>query len=623
MSVIKIFPFDNTVNYTKVNTEVSSGAGRLILIPKPGETFNQAFAASAGFTFDAAKTEFVGGKVQQKDTRPSLDATFGANYSIDEDGNWGDGNLNVTLNNGATVSGGRLDLKGGAAKNIEIVATSMINPLKGFVLLKYTPDYTNNPTAEQIIFDYSDFSGFNGNRMFFKHDGASAWRITAFTDLGAVGINNAGFGTTFLTSGVTYELEINWDFTPGFEKVNFFLNGAQQGSTLSNVVSRSDNITNITYMQHGGPANADFSLDDLVYGTLPRHTAPYTAGYVVNDSIYLADTIDLPDFAYAGLGTIQSIETFATTEGGAPRYTFEGQYWSGAAWVASNGTYAQANDKTTAITNLPTLDMTGQSAISVQTVWQNQNTQASVDDLTLGYTGQEYPTEGTLLTNDGFVAKTVNSFLPVEIDPAGTSVKYIWEVNSINRYHDGTAWTNSNGSAAQANTLAEVLANLDTLLTINSAIKILVVLVSDQTATPEIDLITVSSDFGALAPTLPTQCQVYGFVVDSENQPIVGAVVSMTPNRAPDEYTEAANRIIGKTISKTTNSEGFFSADLIISDDFEVDGAQKMRYVLSIKIAGQDLPIFKNGITGETANSILFEVPNQPTLNITSKIGAV
>jgi len=93
------------------------------------------------------------------------------------------------------------------------------------------------------------------------------------------------------------------------------------------------------------------------------------------------------------------------------------------------------------------------------------------------------------------------------------------------------------------------------------------------------------------------------------------------PNRSDDEYKEAANRVIATTISKTTDANGFFSMNLIISDDFEVGGVQKMRYVLSIAIVGQALPIFKNGTLN--ANQILFEVPNLASVNITDQIGAV
>lgn len=617
MSIVTTFPFTNTANYTKVNTEVSGGAGRLALTDKPSQSFNQSFASSTGFSFDPAKSEFAAGVLRQKD-RTAANSTMAAKYTSTANLNWhkSGGSTTGTLNGAPTISGGKLVCTGTQgvyyARN-----TATIETLK----VKYTPNYTGAPPSNINIL--GNWNGTNNNDRFHLTHSPSGdnFRLILYNNAGSILISTVAVGgARNLVASTEYEIEAVIDSVAGTIRV--FLDGVLIGTNSPGAWTRGTAASR--YYVGASPAvydRAEASFDDFIHFSNAQHTAGYTPGYSVADTIYGADTIDLPNFSYTGLGEIQSLDNLTTTEGNSPRYTFEGQYWNGSAWVASDGSYAQANGKATAIANLPTLDMSGQTVVSLQVVWQDQNTQGSVDDLTLEYTGQFYPLEGTLLTNPAFVARDLSVFSATENKPANTEVRYAVEVNSVCMYWNGSAWAVSDCTSAEANLLADIQANIDTLLTVNSSVKLLVVLTTtDQEVTPEIDTLSVTYDFGALEPGAPTQCQVFGFLKDSEDQPIVGATVSAVPNRSDDEYKEAADRIIAKTISKTTDANGFFSMNLIISDDFEVGGAQAMRYVLSIAISGQTLPVFKNGGDNTT---ILFEVPNQASVNITDQIGAI
>lgn len=619
MSIVTSFPFDNTANYTKVSTEVSGGAGKLALIGKPSQVFNQDFANDSGFTYDSNQVEFVAGVLRQKDNKLA-DSLGWATYTTDVNLNSGGGVLTGTAVGGASVLGGKLDLKGSTLQFVTYDAVGNADSQQvGALRYKYTPNYSGVPGIVQLISSIIKATGDRKNRIELTHRGTSGDIILEIRDLNdSILMSHIAVLGWNPTASVTYEIEINWDLTAGATRV--FIDGVLQGSTNTTTGTRDSNI-GVFSIGGGfnGAGTPDFEIEDVIYFEAVQHTANYAPGYTLEESKYLASTVDLPGFSYILQGTIQSLDVFATTEVDAPRYTFEGQYWNGS-WVASDGSYAQAIDKATAITNLPTLDMTGQTEVSVQAVFAGSNTQSSVDDLTLTYTGQQFPLEGTLLTNNSFVAQEINSFVVAETTPANTSIFYAIDVGGVYMYWAGV-WLLSDGTSAEANTLADIQANIGTLLSVNSNIKILTILTttSVDTATPEIDLITVNYDFGAFEPSDPNQCQVYGYLKDSENQPIVGATVSVVPNRDDDQYKEAADRVIAKTISKTTDANGFFSMNLIISDDFEVVGAQPMQYVLSISITGQALPVFKNG----TVDQILFEVPNLASVNITDQIGAI
>ena len=629
MSVITTYPFDNTNNYTKVNTEVSSGAGRLALVLKPSQIFNQDFAAPAGFTFDAAKTEFVAGVMGQKSQAPS-GALAWATFTTDINLSAGGGDLTGTGFGGAVVIGNKLSLKGGTNKYVEYGAVGNFDSQQEGAIKKiYRPNYSGTPASLQVIFAILREDNNRKNRISLTHRTGSGDLVLEIRDKDEnVLMSHIAIAAWNPTAGVKYEIEVDFnlnDLGGGLGATRVFLNGIVQGGVNTTIGLRDSNI-GILRIGAGftGADLPDFEMEDFIYFPTVQHTSSYTPGYTLPEAKYIEDAIDLPNFSYSLLGVIKSLEAMSVTETGNVNYTVEGMYWTGTAWAASNGTRTQSNPLATITANLATLDVDGQTVISVQVFWEAGNVKNSVDDLTLTYTGQQFAAEGTVLTNINFVANEIVLFEATEVKPANTDIGYIFEINGQNRWHDGTSFVNSDGTFAESLSLAEVIALLPFLpVGFNASIKILVVLVTanQDVSTPEIDNITVTYDFGALEPVAPIQSQVYGFLKDSENQPIVGATVTAVPNRPDEEYKEAASRVIAKTISKVTDSEGFFSMNLIISDEFEVGGAQKMRYVLSIAVVGQALPIFKNGTLNE--NQILFEVPNQPTTNITDQIGAI
>jgi hypothetical protein len=96
--------------------------------------------------------EFVGGKAQQKDQRPA-DATFGANYNSNINGNWGDGVLIGTPVGGASVLGGKLDLAHNDVRYVDYDADLNADSQQtGCIRFKVTPNYTGGPPSIYYFF---------------------------------------------------------------------------------------------------------------------------------------------------------------------------------------------------------------------------------------------------------------------------------------------------------------------------------------------------------------------------------------------------------------------------------------------------------------------------------------
>lgn len=620
MSVVTTFPFTTPGNYTGVNAEISGGAGILSFVDLAAQSFSQTFDSDAGFTYDSAKTAFVGGLMRQVDTRPA-NATFHAAFSTSKDGNWGDGaTLTGTLVNGAAIAGGFLDLRGGAAtdKYWEIDDNSDNAELiqQGTIRVIFKPNYSGNPSDTQWIF-YANTGASTDNALELDHTTSGDITLRFRDSSGGIIQGFTSLGNFNPTAGQEYEFELNFDIPTtgegGNGEIRVFVDGVQLGSTITPPAGDRTACDNFRIGTNNTVAgqNADFEAKDLIIFDTVQHTSDYTPGATIPATIYQTDEVSIPDFSYSGLGTVQSIQSISATEVGSITYTIEGMYWNGSTWTASDGTRAQSNTLSIINANIAALDVSGQSAISMQVFWDATNTQNSIDNLQITYTGQQYATEGSLLTNNTFVAREITDFQAEESKPANTAITYIININAVDFYYNGSSWVESNGTSAQSNDLATLQANLDSLLGSNSTMKIKVVLTGDQTVTPEIDSITVTYDFGALEPAAPEQSQVYMFFKTPENLPIQGVQVDIEPNRDISEYVEAADRIIGRVATRTSDANGFVSFNLIKSKEFEPSDFQyKLTYRLPNEIKTEALG----------SSEIIFTVDDVPEQNITDQI---
>ena len=157
--------FSTTIDYNNASNfiynsslvEITTDA-HLILQPNAGQTFNQPFTSSVGFTFDAAKTEFVAGKLQQKDLKDAAWISW-ATYTNSIDLSCGPVGsvLTGTGVGGAAISGNRLDLAHNDVRYVTYDANLNADMQDvGAIKFKVTPNYSGSPDSNQYFVSISE-----------------------------------------------------------------------------------------------------------------------------------------------------------------------------------------------------------------------------------------------------------------------------------------------------------------------------------------------------------------------------------------------------------------------------------------------------------------------------------
>lgn len=610
MSFTQTYPFNAAVDYNKVNTEVAGGKATLSIVPNTAQSFLQSFDASAGFTFNSTYAEFVGALLRQKDTRPANQTFFATWDQGSINGNWGGGSL-VPTNNGAVLISGALELLGGAGlKYIDFVGTSNADSLQvGCLRLKIKPNYSGNPATIQHFIRLSQANASTNNVIGFFHQTSGQIALRVFNSAGGT-IMSTDIGAWSPVSGTSYELEMNWDITAG--AIRFFINGVQLGATGTGTGTRSGAVALMRVGETQTVASnfANFTIEKLSAFSTVQHTANYTPGAEPYSFIYGTNKVDLPNFSYTNLGTVQALTNLALTEVGTPRYIIEGKYWNGSAWVSSSGVYAQANSLATVLANLAALVVTGETVISFSVVFGDSNTLSSVDAMTLTYTGQKYSPTGYLESIEALDVRSLIAYSQSATLPTNTNSKVILKVDGALKYWNGSSWVTSDGTSAQSNTAAEVLANAAALdLGANSEFFVRWLLITtDNNATPELLESEVEYEFGAIETEAVT-CNVFGYYKDIAGEPIAGAIVTFSLDKNEGEYSEANNNIVEKSVAVTTGDDGYFQTPLIRSSEFQNGGTYKM--TITKEADGLE--------TSKDANeaALTFEVPDATTKDIT------
>ena len=345
----------------------------------------------------------------------------------------------------------------------------------------------------------------------------------------------------------------------------------------------------------------------MVYFSTVQHETNYTPGYTLTETRYEEDTILLPPFAYAGPGAISSLSSFAVIEpAGGPKYTLEGQYWNGAAWVVSNGSYVQANTSTEINTNLATLVVIGETEISAEVVFPTSNTQSSIDIMDIDYLGDGY-LDGTIIPAVSISTDEIVAWLESIVETGSDTITYALEINGQLTYWDGAAWSNSDGTLAQTNTAAVITTNIATLITSQATCFPYIFLHTDTgQTTPSIDELCIGYDFDAINVPKPATTNVYGFLLDHSGNPVVGATVTMTRFVPTTSYQEQQDNVIqNAAIEAITDADGEFSFPLIPADyqfrAFNTEGT---------------FGILKQA----DGTNIIVTIPLQPEINITDLI---
>jgi len=431
--------------------------------------------------------------------------TFYAGYPDDVNGDWGDGVLTGTAVGGASVSGGKLDLNYSDLRYVTYPVTgNAASQQKMCIRFKVTPNYSGTPATSLSFIVILEDGTSNNEIVIFHQTGTGELR---FNQRDATGATEASGGAAWNpTASTEYEIELNIDLDSS--ETRLFVDGVLHASDLVTSGTRSASSDIIKVGTNGVAAlTSNFSIDDVIIYADPQHTADYTPNWTgINSYEYEPDEITFPGFSYTGAGSVQAFTNFAETATNNSRYTIDGLYWTGAAWAASSSTYATASPAADILANIATLPASDTPAIKLYTEG-NIGSQVTVDDVTLTYTGQTYPTSNPTIdldtpivsSNPAVLVSAINTFVATMVAAGGDAVTF--SLSNDNQasflYYNGASWVASTNYATSS-TNAQITAGLSTFPVTLDGLYIKVYLHSnDGSTTPEISNLTVNYNDGS------------------------------------------------------------------------------------------------------------------------------
>jgi hypothetical protein len=252
------------------------------------------------------------------------------------------------------------------------------------------------------------------------------------------------------------------------------------------------------------------------------------------------------------------------------------QYWSGLAWIVSDNSFAQSNDLATILANIGTLNLSSKK-LGVRAILRTTDKVATPELLTFTttYSYQDYPTDNPKIKSTStFYTDGITNFVTSFSFSGSDTVKFTLEINGQEMYWSGAAWVNSDGTYAQTNTEAEVLANLGSLplteITTRATVRAVAYLHSDNgITTPSIDSHTFTYNYAEIADPFPTLATVSGYIKDpSGSSPTGTNTLEVTPSQELDLANE--NYLIEQTTKTITlASDGYFEVSVVPSTSFD------------------------------------------------------
>lgn len=543
-------------NFDSDKIEFLNDKAKLKLIPL-AQSFSEDFASDTGFTYDNTKAEFTGGLVRQKN-QVSTNALLAGNFDTAIDLDWRTDALAVTgiINGSPTVSTGRIRCNTGSGVSWAKTTTA-IETFK----FKYAPLFTG-PAPENINL-VSSYNGSNDNDRFLLTLSPAGLSLRlALND--SSGASILSVETTLVTwspvSSTIYEFMVVLDSVAGTVRV--FVDGILLGTnspgpwTRGGILS-ADHIGSCPAVYN---ASNGFYHDYIAYDNA-QETGNYTPGYTVPDFIYDESVVTLPAFAYSGLGSLQEFTGFLATINGNPKFIINDEYWNGAAVVASSDTYATASTVEEINTNFASF--AASDSLVVKVVFQTGNVQQNIDDLTVNYNGQIYPTDNPVIeVKTPLYMVELTEFLALEEKSGSDEVKYHMKIDNIYYWLNGGSIAVGDGTYATSNTLAELIAALAIAplpVSPDYAVYLRVSLHSDDgLLTPQIESTEIGYNYYYEGDII-TSCMVVGRIVNNSGSPLEGAVIEFDSKK---DYIYGEN-VVARKSSFTSDSDGKFFAKLI------------------------------------------------------------
>ena len=585
MSSSKIYNFTDPANYTYDSEKIAveDGVAKLRLFPFPAQVFSDDFSSDVGFTYDSASVEFTGGRLQQKDLLDG--ASLAVDFTLSEDGTGGTGDLVGTLHNGASVSGGKLDLSGGLDKYLSYDSTGKINAAVGSIRFKYTPQYSGAPSSTTRLFMISNSEATAHNQLYLYHDTVGAIRVTSKEESGAALQTGYPFGSVLFTAGQEYDISYSWNFITGEHRV--FIDGAQQGNTQTQTGVRSNDLVSVQHLSIGHALHSDALYDDLLVYPQVKFVSPPASPYVAPASRYKEAFILSPVETALGssAGKLLSVDASVIVGSQLIRFAFLDAngvaYWfnlTSGQWEQSDRSYAESSEAADIIGNLasfPFID--GTTDFQYGVVFPSEILeQGFIDNLNVEYTHQAYPLDSpaiSIATDSKLWLEDIFTFDASEEIQSGTGITYIMVVSGTKTYFDGAAWVPSNDTLAQSNTLLEVSENISTL--ISGRRKLLgfeTKLTSSGELSPSLDFVALNYDAALPDPdSLPRLVDINGYIYDNDG-PVEGLKIFIRPfksgfNNLGSMAGGGVFHIYENRELATTLADGYFSGGVYLQPE--------------------------------------------------------
>lgn len=523
MSFQQIINYDNPADFSfDANKIEVINEAKLKLVDKSGIQIIEDCADDTGWAFDAAKAEFVAGKIQQKSQAPlnyQSVATYTANINL----SYALGVLTGTAVGGAAVLANRLDLAHDDIRYVDYDGTDNADSQQtGAIKFKVTPNYTGSPALQQNFFHIGKSPGDSANNIALVQKTNGDIQLIISSSSGST-ILSVVVGNWSPTLGVTYEFEVNYDITAGVTR--FYIDGVQLGATIGGTGTRSSDIAQFRIGSNFvGSIASNFAVEDLVVFSTVQHTTNYTPGYTLSDTEFAETTSQPPSVPYTGLGAVQSIDTLVVVATSTVKFILrlvnvDDVWFDGANWVPSDLSFAEANTVTEINDNLASLAaIGGTTALAVLVAFGASITQTNVDNTDLEFTGQQFPLDDPAIINNSAVfADSLDLFAATLVEPGSDTVTFQIIVNEIPMYWTGIVWSVAIlDDISQSNTLADVAANVATLdLTNGKNLKVNAILHSDDaSSTPELAQVVLDYGFQGPVPVTPTECFLFAYLKD-------------------------------------------------------------------------------------------------------------
>ena len=547
-----------------------TGSGSSLKLGPDPQTFNQAFTSDSGFTYDSAKAEFTGTRVQQKSQIPA-GGRLGCNYASSLDAAWNiDGALTAVLNGTPTLNGGKLDCTGAIAKGVYYVNN---RTTAGAIKFKYTPNYDVEPSTNIELcgqtLDQTDVDEL----FFFNSPSGGNIRVTARDSSGVLVANALVIGGYSFTDGVEVEILCQWDSVAG--QFTVYVEGSRIGVLNVTPWTRGTGAGRcyVGAMPGGSYNKADGLFDDvLVFNAIQETGTSYTPGYSVDDA-FAATQVDLPTFNYIGLGSILGYLSMATADSGVScRYVVNGRYWTGSMWATSNDSYAEASTAADISDNLPTHNNL-QDSVNISIFFPAGAAQNFVSNLDFNYNGTAYPSEALLISTNAIGMTALLTFLSNPSSfPALTNVKFFLSVGGVSTWFNGVSWATSDGSSAQSNTVAEMMANVATLdLSAGPQVFLNTWLISDDgSETPTMTSVTMIYNFSPPFLTPPELMIIYGQVFRMDGELATNATlrIESLPSSPGNPFFAEDGTVQPGYVDLPTDASGIVVSPLIISSKY-------------------------------------------------------